>query len=191
MGLFIGGFLAVAIGITVIYLILRQKIRNFSSRNFGNPDILEALDEIDAAAETTPRSLNGCDRLLMPQILRDFPDFDSALAITYVRDQLQNEFGHQPEFTIYRVVTARYLRSNAQKTIIYQAAVSWNEDRRVQKRFDLHYTYLLPGHSDTIAANCPNCGGALGYGMVECPFCHSRVAAPLGNTWKVTAIIET
>lgn len=189
---FFGGFLAVAAGIGIIYYVLRQKNRGFSRRVFGTADLLRALEEVDSTGQDTPRSLNGCDRLLLPQILRDFPDFDPDLAKTYARDYLRERLGDRENLTIYNVVLARYLPSASQKTIVMQAAVSYLESsKRLQKRFNLHYCYILPGSDTTIAANCPNCGGALGYGVTVCPYCGSRVANALGSTWQFTEMLES
>lgn len=191
--IFLGSFLAVGIAITAVVLYIRNKLRGFSRRVFGTTDLLGALEDIDTSHLETPRSLNGCDTLLMPQILKDFPDFDADLAKTYVRDVLRERFGHLEGFTIHKVVIARYLRSAAQRTIVFQAATCYRENKQtVQKRHDLHYTHLLSSASDcAVAANCPNCGGAIGYGVSTCPYCGSRVANVLGNSWKFTEVRET
>ena len=193
--LFLGGFLAVLVAIIVIVVVVRRKVRRLSNKIFGTAnmeEILGALSEVESEAEYSPRSLNGCDTLLLPQILRDFPDFDVSLAKTYVRDYLKEKLGSKKGFTIYNVVIAQYRPSSVQKTIIFQAAVSWLKDgRKQQKRFDLHYTYLLGSNQDSIATNCPNCGGALGYGDIECPYCGSRVVNILGNTWEFTEMRES
>lgn len=189
---FWGAFLAVIVGIGVIAAAVRRKIRGFSRQVFGKADILKALSELDLETQDTPRSLSGCDSLLLPQILRDFPDFDGNLVKTYARDYLRQTFGQREGFTVHNVVIARYLPSAVQKTIVLQAAVSWLEGgKRVQKRYDLDYTYLLSGSGETVAANCPNCGGALGYGVTECPYCGSRVVSVLGNSWKFTELRES
>lgn len=190
---FLGAFFAVALLIIGLAMFLRRKIRGFSRRVFGNPDLLDALEEIDTSHLETPRSLNGCDTLLMPQILKDFPDFDANLAKTYARNILRDRFGKRQNFVIHNVVIAKYLRSSVQRTIVFQAATAHRENKQtVQKRYDLHYTHLLSSSSDcAVAANCPNCGGALGYGVTTCPYCGSRVANVLGNAWKFTEIIET
>lgn len=189
---FLGGFLAVAAGVTIVAVILRNKIRSFSRRVFGKADILEALSEIDSVADDAPRSLNGCDALLMPQILRDFPDFDCSLAKTYVRDYLKEKLRSRSDLTIHNVVISKYLTSSVQKTIVFQAAVAYQQDgKKKQTRYDLHYSHMLSSQSDSVAANCPNCGGAMGYGITACPYCGSRVANVLGNTWKFTEMRET
>lgn len=193
---FLGGFLAVALGITAIILVARRKIRNFSRNIFGSGfsanDIVRVFSELETDVQETPRSLSGCDSLLMPQILADFPDFDITLAKTYVRDYLKENLGSHEEFTIYNVAIAKYLSSGVQRTIVFQAAVSWKEEgTRTQKRYDLHYTHLLSSTAMSVAANCPNCGGILGYGETECSFCNSRVANVLGNSWEFTELRES
>ena len=173
-------------------VVLRRKIRSFSRRVFGKPDLLEALAELDAEGRNTPRSLNGCDSLLLPKILQDFPDFDATLAKTYVQKYLKDALGTKPGFTVHKTAIAKYLPSGAQRTIVYQAAVSWTEaGKREQKRFDVHYTHLLSSSEDSVAANCPNCGAALGYGVTVCPYCDSRVANVMGNCWTITQCTES
>ncbi len=189
---FLGVFLAVILAITVLVLYIRKKVRSFSKDVFGNPDIVEAFKEVDQDGWENPRSLNGCDRLLLPHILKDFPDFDVDLAKTYARDYLMNRNRDKNGFRIHNVVIAQYRRSGAQRVIVFQAATCCREANRIkQQRFDLYYTYMLPEGDDSVAANCPNCGGAMGYGITTCPYCGSRVANVLGNTWKFTEVRET
>lgn len=155
----------------------------------GLSGLLHSVDGVDASA---PRSLNGCDRLLLPKILKDFPDFDIHTAKSYAKDFLREKLGGREGFTIYNVVISQYLPTGAQKIIVFQAAVSYRENGSLlQKRYDMRYSYQLSGSSETVAANCPNCGGALGYGVTVCPFCDSRVASPLGNSWNFTEFEET
>ena len=90
---FLGGFLAVAIAIAIIVSVIRRKIRRFSRQVFGNADISKVLSEIETEEESTPRSLNGCDSLVIPQILKDFPDFDVNLMKTYARKYLKEKLG--------------------------------------------------------------------------------------------------
>ena len=184
----LGGFCAVAFCLFAFF----RRLGSFSRRVFGTSNLLKGLESVDALAEESPRSLNGCDNLLLPQILKDFPDFDVNTAKANVRKALNERFGTKPAFKVYNIVMAKYLRSGAQKTIVFQAALSWTEAGKTQqKRYDIHYCYLLKGADETVAANCPNCGGALGYGETECPYCGSRVAHVLGNSWQFLQFLET
>jgi endogenous inhibitor of DNA gyrase (YacG/DUF329 family) len=53
------------------------------------------------------------------------------------------------------------------------------------------YIYSVHTDDETIASNCPNCGGAIGYGMVNCPYCGSHVSNVMSNTWEFKNIRET
>jgi len=137
-----------------------------------------------------PRSVNSCDRLLLPVILKDFPDFDVTTAKAAVRKALDEKYSHQKGYTLHRIVIADYLRT-AQKTVVFQASFANKDGAKIaQRRVILHYSYLMPQSDHTVAANCPNCGGALGYGEMECGFCGTRVANPLGQSWQFTEFRE-
>lgn len=188
---FLGGFAAVAVGIAILILIIRKKLRQLSRRMFGTTQVLSALSEIQQK-EAPPCSLNGCDRIVLPRILEDFPDFDPTLAKTYARDYLRNQLSGVQDLQIHNVVFSWYLSSASQKTIVLQAAVSSREDgQTVQRRYNLSYAYLISTGDETIAANCPNCGGNLGFGDTICPYCNSRVVNVMGNTWKFTELTES
>lgn len=188
---FWGGFAAVAVGIVILVLIVRKKLHQVSRRIFGTTQVLSALSEMQQQ-EAPPRSVNGCDRFVIPQILEDFPDFDPTLAKTYARDYLKKQLSASQDLQIHNVVFSRYLPSASQKTIVLQAAVSNREHgQTLQRRYDLHYTYLIATGDEQVAANCPNCGGNLGYGDTVCPYCNSRVVNVMGNTWKFTELTES
>lgn len=155
-----------------------------------NPGIIKKIASAEVFHPEPPRSVSGCDRLLLPVIVKDFPDFDVTTAKETVKQALREKYGSQPGYTLHKVVISEYLRT-AQKTVVFQAAFATKDAMTVrQRRVILHYTYLMPKSDQTLAANCPNCGGALGYGEVECSFCGSRVANPLGSSWQFTEIRE-
>lgn len=183
-GSVLGGFLAVILGIFVIYRIIRAKLLRFSRRVFGTTDIAGMLKNADSVENLSPKSLNGCDTLLLPQILKDFPDFDVSQAKSYAREYLQQELNNRKSLTIHNIVISEYIRSATQKTIVFQAAVSCEENNSLQQlRYELRYAYKITAADETVAANCPNCGGALGYGVTVCPYCESRITNVLGNCW--------
>lgn len=181
-----GGFLGAVLLFFVLYRSASNWLRHIPSGVFRS-----AIEELDTIADDAPRSLNGCDALLLPQILKDFPDFDTELMKRCARAVLQERYADRRDFTVHNVVIARYLPSGIRKTIVLQAAASYAENGRTQqKRCTLRYEYTLETGDASIAANCPNCGGALGYGVTVCPYCDSRVANVMGNTWAFTEITE-
>ena len=185
---FWGGFLAVAAAIGLLVLYLRNKWRQ--SRYADAARILSAAAELER--EEPPRSVNGCDRFVIPRILEDFPDFDPEGARAAARDELRSRLSDQQELQIHQIVYTRYLPTGAQKTVVFQASVSWREGgQTVQKRYDLSYAYRVDTGDAVVAANCPNCGGNLGYGDRECPYCGSRVVAVMHETWECTRLTES
>ena len=72
--------LGVFAGIVVLGVVggltIRNKLRNVSRQLFGTESIVDGLNkQADIAAET-PKSVSGMTRLMEPQIMRDFPDFN-------------------------------------------------------------------------------------------------------------------
>ena len=142
--------------------------------------------------ERPPRSLSGLEPTLLPLIRRDFPDFDPTQAKNRARDHLRKSLGKKRDLQIHNVVIHNYLHDSVERTLVYQAAVSWKSGSlRDQKRYDLYETYLLPQGEGTVAANCPNCGATLGFGAVQCEYCGSRVANPMGQQWRFTQVLES
>ena len=187
----LGGFLAVAAVLTAIILIIRHKIRAASREVFGSPDMISNLSKLEKETQDRPRSLSGCDSILLPDIIKDFPDFDSTLAKSSLRDNLKEHIVSEKPPVIHNVVIYRYLRSQSQRTIVFQAAAAcWRNGEKQQKRFKVHYSNIVTGDGTAVAANCPNCGAALGYGQTVCSYCNSRVVNVLGNTWKFTRLTE-
>ncbi len=168
-------------------LALSTALKTIQSGGKNLPGLLAELE-----VEEGPRSLNACDRLYLPQILKDFPDFDRDLAKTYIKEHLLKTYSEKAGFAVHSIAIARYLPSRLTKTIVFQAAVCWKEQGKLlQRRLDVNYTYLLPDGTGTVAANCPNCAGALGFGDTQCPYCGCYVTSALGESWKVTNITES
>lgn len=190
-------FLAVFLGVIALGLYIwhriRKKVRAFSLMAFGTPELLEGFRNMEAEAETTPRSLSGCDDLLLPRIRADFPDFDPGLAKTCAREALQNHLSDLEGVVVHNIVLSRYERSRISKTVVMQAAAQHREEGRIrQERYILNYVYTVQGKSGehTAAANCPNCGGVIEFGQTSCAYCGSQIAAIMQGAWEITEIRE-
>lgn len=196
-GLFWGAFWGI-IGIFVIsIIILVLKLKRLSRRDPG-VQILASFakgivsGELDFEVPEEPRSLNRCDSILIPQIMRDFPDFAPERAKNIFRGLVKKHYANAPDFTVYAVGMSQYLRAALHKTIVMQAACSYTRNgKKVQIRVEADYIYSVHTDDETIASNCPNCGGAIGYGEVNCPYCGSHVSNVMANTWEFKNIRET
>lgn len=183
--------LAGAGGIWAAIIYIRRKLQAYSGLLFGTRNLMAAAQELSQAVEDPPRSLNACEGSVLPQVLRDFPDFDIGLTKGQVQDYLKKELGRHSGFSIHRVVLSAYEKDSVQRSLVFQAAVSWLDGKRLQKRYDIHYTYTLPQGAASVAASCPNCGGNLGFGDLECPYCGTRVVNPLKQSWAFTRLQES
>lgn len=62
--------------IVIIYFELRKKIREFSQNVFGNSNIIEGIKEQKIKLIDEPKSVAGMDSLILPNLMRDFPDLN-------------------------------------------------------------------------------------------------------------------
>lgn len=186
-----GLILAGAVGIWAAIYYIRKKLQTYSGLLFGTRNLMAAAQELSQSVEDPPRSLNACEGSVLPQVLRDFPDFDIGLTKGQVQAYLKQELGSHGGFQIHRLVLSAYEKDSLQRTLVFQAAISWLDGKRLQKRYDIHYTYALPQGVPTVAASCPNCGGNLGFGDLECPYCGTRVVNPLKQSWAFTRLQES
>ncbi len=195
--LFWGAFLGVIAIVIVAIIVITLKIRRLCRKN-ESARILAgfakgiASGELDFEVPEEPRSLNRCDSLVIPQIKRDFPDFAPERAKNIFRGYVKKHYADADGFTIYTVGMSQYLRAGLQKTIVMQAACSYAKaGKKVQIRVEADYIYSVHTDDETIASNCPNCGGAIRFGEVNCPYCGSHVSNVMNNTWLFKNIRET
>lgn len=85
--------------ITVIVLIaflaitaLQNKIREFSRSLFGTNSIVEGINKQKQEMSETPRSLHSMTAIYLPNILRDFPEFDCELYKNKAKSLLRSYF---------------------------------------------------------------------------------------------------
>ncbi len=76
--------------IAVICLILyaRKRIRRFSSKVFGTPDLAEGLQQAGIRETERPRSVSAMTSLLMPKIKADFPEMNAPEMIGRAKNVL-------------------------------------------------------------------------------------------------------
>ncbi len=67
---------AVALGAGyAAYRNIRRKVRQFSRAAFGTSDLLQGLQGVERESEVTPKSVSAATSICLPNILRDFPEF--------------------------------------------------------------------------------------------------------------------
>ena len=66
----------IIIAAVVAVLIVRNKIRNFSRQMFGTDSLVEGYKNRTHEYNETSRSLHAMTDIYLPQVLRDFPEFE-------------------------------------------------------------------------------------------------------------------
>ncbi|MBR0135838.1 MAG: zinc ribbon domain-containing protein [Clostridia bacterium] len=149
------------------------------------------IDQVKLAQvreETTPKSLAAMDSLLLPQILKDFPEYNPSVIIdrvkadaklyyesakegrilfeqgisTALRESMSLPEGVAGGIVVHRAALTGYDTRGRDRLITYQAAVKYDDDRGTphQKRLTLRY---IAASTDDFAneiemIKCPNCG---------------------------------
>lgn len=68
--------LVLLIIIILIYWKIKQKLKEFSSSVFGTSNIIEGIKSQKIALSNEPRSVFGMEKLILPNITKDFPNLN-------------------------------------------------------------------------------------------------------------------
>lgn len=90
----------ILIVILVLVLIIKNKVRQFSREVFGTTSLSQGLQNQKEVLAETPRSVSSMTRIYLPQIMRDFPEFNleeyTQKANTLIEDYLISIAGKTP-----------------------------------------------------------------------------------------------
>ena len=140
--------------------------------------------------ETHPKSLVNMEDSLMPRILRDFPEFDLAMAKNQVKDHLLDLYKYQRDFQVHNIVLSEYRCRKTQKGIVFQAAVSYRRQKLLQRRMEIVMHFQEVKGKKNPAINCPNCGATLGFHDLECKYCGTRINDRRDQEWAFASVRE-
>lgn len=81
------------LGIAILGIYIKVKISSYSKELFGTDDLKKVAHDLQVEGSTTPKSVSAMTSVYLPQIVRDFPDFNynemksraNNLLISYLR----------------------------------------------------------------------------------------------------------
>ena len=87
------------VGIAVLGIYIKVKISNYSKELFGTSDLKKVAHDLQVEGSTTPKSVSAMTSVYLPQIVRDFPDFNynemksraNSLLVSYLRSIDENK----------------------------------------------------------------------------------------------------
>lgn len=174
-------------GLAVLYVVgyAVRWIARLGSRAEGLIDQIKAADE---AARTTPRSLTSVESFMLPQVLKDFPEYNSAVIAervkrdarlyyesaaagevlfdkgvsTLLKENMKFPKNVAGGIEIHKVALTAYDKQARDRLITYQAAVKYDgtDNDVYQVRLKLKYiaAYTNDFQNNIIVIKCPNCG---------------------------------
>lgn len=213
IGWIIGILIAAAL-VRWIYRKIKRKMRQLAS----TPEIqvlryvAKHLSEGDLTQPdaSKPCSLAGMDRLCLPQIAKDFPEFNwsewKAQIETELRKKLEKEY---QKVHIHRTVISRYQKEKGLCRILCESAVEYEEMTEYKKtpemQSELHSnliqtvyeTELVYVYEDAKTAGaavsliCPNCGAPIQkLGLKKCEYCGSVLEVQNKKAWRLLEMRE-
>ncbi len=211
IGWIIGILIAAAL-VWWIYRKIKRKMRQLAS----TPEIqvlryvAKHLSEGDLTQPdaSKPCSLAGMDRLCLPQIAKDFPEFNwsewKAQIETELRKKLEKEY---QKVHIHRTVISRYQKEKGLCRILCESAVEYEKMTEYEKtpemQSELHSnliqtvyeTELVYVYEDAAGAAvsliCPNCGAPIRkLGLKKCEYCGSVLEVQNKKAWRLLEMRE-
>ncbi|MCD8026574.1 MAG: hypothetical protein LUF33_06530, partial [Clostridiales bacterium] len=84
--------LVILIAAAVAVYVIVEKVKSASRMMFGTESFFEGINNQKAEMSETPRSLHAMTSVYLPQILRDFPEFDYELYKNKAQSLLRSYF---------------------------------------------------------------------------------------------------
>ena len=85
-------FAVIAIIILCVVVAIRNKIREISRSLFGTSSFVEGINQQKEQMSETPRSLHSMTSIYLPNIQKDFPEFDYDLYKNKAKSLLRSYF---------------------------------------------------------------------------------------------------
>lgn len=141
-----------------------------------------------------PRLISNMNRIYLPQIERDFPEFNWDEIKLILEKEIVEKFGDRTDFEIEETVISRYEKSGQKYRISCETAASF-DDGELTRHFCIQSVlcYLNSKTADggPQALTCPRCSAPLTRrpdGEIVCEFCDTVVVGT--KLWTVTEIKE-
>ncbi|MGN1432635.1 MAG: zinc ribbon domain-containing protein [Ruminococcus sp.] len=233
--------LAVLIGVVAI----KHKLRDVSRSLFGTNSFFDGINKQKEQMSETPRSLHAMTSIYLPQIMRDFPQFDYELYKNKAKSLLRSYFTAVQtkktsalseecsttlksyvqgiiedmnarnvkqifrEIVIHDVQIARYIKTGATVTILFELSVGHysyieaengsvvfgDKNLKQQSVYEVGLVYIQDaekfGAAEAVGLNCPNCGAPItNLGRKFCEYCGTGIIEFNERVWKFDSVRE-
>lgn len=178
--------LAIA-GLGVLYVVV-YAVRWIVRVGTKAESLIDQIKTADAAARTTPRSLTSVESFILPQVMKDFPEYNPAVIAervkrdarlfyesavagkllyeggvsTALRESIMLPKNVAGGIEIHKVALTAYDKRARDRLITYHAAVKYdgadNDVYQVRLRLQYIAAYTNDFQNEIVVIKCPNCG---------------------------------
>ena len=174
--------LGIVIGALLMYLLLHL-LWHLGYYTFCA--ILSVLRRSENPSGNPVGRLSDLQEMVLPQILKDFPDFDLDSGKLRAESFLKSRYGSYSGFQVRQLVLKGYRKDSRKKTVVFEASLSWQEKKAAYRRVE-----VLMETQDSSSRLCSFCGEPLQPGDRHCRSCGAAADAPQVH-WEFTKIKET
>lgn len=145
-----------------------------------------------------PRLVSNMNRIYLPMIEKEFPEFDWNEIKAMLEKEIRAKFEDKKDFDIEETVISRYEKAGTKRFISCESSASYTENdltKYVCIQSVLSYVNMkkldAKGEEAPRSLVCPRCGAPLtrrADGEVFCEYCSTTVVGE--KIWQVTSIKE-
>ncbi len=197
---------AVIAAVVITALFIGRAVVRSAKRTMNRAEAHLVKELFDAAtsggvgfdsAPAGPKKVSNMNKIYLPLIAKDFPDFHWSDAKRMVEDAVKAHYAGKKALTLHETAITRYEKTGGEIAVITESSVSYDENGA--KQYVIAQTtlaYIRYGN-DTAeshgehALNCPNCSAPLrrnAAGELLCEYCGTLVTGE--KSWQIADIRE-
>lgn len=196
------------IGLAVygLYRRAKRRVEHFARSAFGVSSLEKGLKAQAERLQETPKSVMAMTKVYLPQIIRDFPDFDWAQFQTEAENRIRGylEKSGRYDIRIHQTEIAGYVKQDGICTVKIQSSAGYVKDaperqdgkEKVQSRFYAELAYIqdakkVKSGAAGISLTCPQCGAPVTkLGGKFCEYCGSGIVPVNIRVWTFQKVYE-
>ena len=175
--------LGILLGAAAMYLILHFL---WHVGFYAFAAIFSSLGSIRTDGPRIPKSLGNMEKMLLPQVRRDLPDFDPEAMKETIRNHLLGLYGDKENFQILVLALRDYQKQPHKKLLTYEAALCWKEKKPIEKRVSVS----VVGEEASPRSVCPDCGAAVSPEDYCCSGCGRKLSKENAVHWAISSVKE-
>lgn len=92
---------------------------------------------------------------------------------------------------IRAIAISSYVKTLEYATIIYQVALEYTENKKIQSKYEVHCTYVFKDIDiKTIGLRCNHCGAPLDSTSTTCEYCGTVIVRNIEKVWRISNYIR-